>query len=277
MLVNGESVTCIAARDRGLQYGDGVFETLAVREGLPCLWSRHLWRLLEGCRRLGIDLPNPVQLYDEVINEIGDRPQGVIKLILTRGSGGRGYRPEATGEPSRIVNWSASPALSPSAAPQGIRARLCTTRLGSSPALAGIKHLNRLEQVLASSEWNDPAIEEGLMLDTDEHIIEGTRSNLFVILDGQIHTPALNRCGVAGIMRELVIELAQELDRPVIIGDIGLDRLWSAEALFVTNSLIGIQPIVALDEQAFSIDKIPQNLIQAVFDQGFRHECAPPL
>ncbi|AKH19626.1 hypothetical protein AAY24_03790 [Sedimenticola thiotaurini] len=269
MLINGKSETRIEANDRGLQFGDGLFETIAVKDGAPCLWRRHMERLLGGCSRLGIKPPDIHQLRQEVDREIGKAGRGVIKIIITRGPGQRGYRPQAESQPSRIISFSDEPSFPEQVHQRGIVARLCSTRLGWNPALAGLKHLNRLEQVLARDEWNDPSIHEGLMMDAAGRVIEGTSSNLFVVQDEKLYTPDLSRCGVAGVMQGRVIEIAEELDIPVIITDISLQDLWVADGLFLTNSLIGIWPIRELSGQEFSLDALPRNLIDAVQERGY--------
>ncbi len=269
MLVNGERENRISANDRGFLYGDGLFETLAVIDGKTCLWRRHMARLQLGCERLGISMPDHEQLWVEAEQEIAGTGRGVLKIIVTRGQGGRGYRPPAAVNPTRVLQLTPWPDYPDAAWRQGITARICHTRLGTNPALAGIKHLNRLEQVLARAEWQDSAIAEGIMLDVDERVIEGTMSNLFMICGGCLVTPDLSRCGTAGVMRELIIEVAGRLALPVIIKDVYLDDLLQADALFFSNSLIGIWPVKSLQERSFSLQVIPPNLIQEVMTQGF--------
>lgn len=271
MLINGKTGTQVAATDRGLQFGDGLFETIAIRNGQPCLWRRHMDRLLGGCSRLGIEPPEPDQLYNEVLTEIGSEQRGVVKIIITRGAGRRGYRPQSDGMPTRIISWHNDPVFPEQVYQRGIMARLCATRLGWNPALAGLKHLNRLEQVLARSEWNDPSIHEGLMMDAADRVIEGTSSNLFVVQDDKLITPDLSRCGVAGVMQGLIIELAETLGIPMIISDVSLQDLWVADGLFVSNSLIGIWPIRELSGQDFAVDAVPLKLIEAVLESGFNN------
>ncbi len=271
MLINGKSETRIEATDRGVQFGDGVFETIAIKNGQPCLWQRHMERLSSGCLRLGISAPAPSQLHEEVLEEIAQQQQGVIKIIVTRGPGRRGYRPQPGNTPTRIINWNKAPVFPEEVYQRGIKTRLCATRLGWNPTLAGMKHLNRLEQVLARAEWNDASIQEGLMMDAADRVIEGTSSNLFILQDEKLYTPDLSRCGVAGVMQGLVIEVAESLHVPVIITDISLQELWQADALFVSNSLIGIWPIRELSGQPFAMDAIPEKLMETVLDLGFNH------
>ena len=258
MLVNGSPEDRIAAIDRGLLYGDGLFETLLVTEGKPCLWSQHLGRLEMGCKRLGMEPPNPQMLLTEARAVIGETVSGVLKLILTRGCGGRGYRPAGGAAQTRIVQLFPHPGYPAAWTHAGVVARYCSMRLGINPALAGIKHLNRLEQVMARAEWEEPGIAEGVMLDTADRVIEGTMSNLFLVRAGRLVTPGLHRCGIAGVMRALTLALARARGIPVQIGDLSKHDVRSADAAFFTNSLFGLWPIHVLDGKEYDPDRIPE-------------------
>jgi len=267
LLINGIQTDQISALDRGVQYGDGLFETIAIIDGRICLWERHLRRLYDGCERLAIAAPAPEKLFAEAKTVIKDHQKGVLKIIVTRGTGGRGYRSPVDAQTNRVVYYASWPDYPKAYWAKGISICVCSTRLGINPKLAQIKHLNRLEQVLARSEWDDPAIFEGLMLDSDGHVIEGTMSNLFLIKDATLITPDLSRCGIAGVMRGLIIELAVALNIPVVIKDLSLEDLKTADALFVSNSLIGILPARELSGQRYSLDSIPSALVKAVDDR----------
>lgn len=180
MLINGQDSTTLSAQDRGLLYGDGLFETIAIRNGAPLRWERHLQRLMLGCERLGIPCPDVTTLTLESLDLCKGHDRAVLKLIVTRGVGGRGYRAPAQLQPTRILARHPWPDY-PDHARDGVRVRLCDMRLAQQPALAGIKHLNRLEQVLARAEWNDEDIAEGLLFDREDHVIEATMSNLFLV------------------------------------------------------------------------------------------------
>lgn len=269
MLINGKPATQLSVLDRGFQYGDGLFETLAIVSGRPCLWEQHLNRLERGGLRLGIPVPDPALLLDEALQECAGQERGVLKIILSRGEGGHGYRPSTNPTPTRIVYSAPWPEHPPKAAEEGVEVRLCETRLGHDATLAGIKHLNRLPQVMAQQEWDDPAIPEGLMLDREGRVIEGTKSNLFLVRDGELITPDLSTCGVAGVMRELVRETASKLGIPLAVRDIPALELHQADALFLTNSLIGIWPVRQLDAHHYRIDAVDTKLRQEVQRLGF--------
>jgi len=242
ILVNGREDGRLDPGDRGLQYGDGLFETMSVRDGHARFVGWHLERLVEGARRLALPLPDPARLQDEIARAwpVG---RGVVKVVWTRGVGDRGYRPPADPEPTCIVAGHEWPAWQPAVWSEGVCLRYCRTRLARNPLLAGIKHLNRLEQVLARAEWDDEQIAEGLMLDNLGHVISGTRSNLFAVIAGQLVTPPVDQCGVAGIMRRAVCAWARDHASPVVERVVRPDELDDASELMVTNALIGAWPV----------------------------------
>lgn len=248
MLINGVSEATLAATDRGLQYGDGLFETIAVRGHSLELWEAHLQRLQRGCERLAIPLPDSSLLLQEaqqLIEQHGEA-RGVLKITVTRGVGGRGYRPPEPTQPTRILSinpWPYSETLQQRAETEGVQLHICNTRLGENPALAGIKHLNRMEQVLARSEWSDPETLEGVVMNLRGEIIEGTMSNLFFLQEGGVVTPELTQCGVAGVMRSQIIQQLKQSGVEVVIRPVPLQSLIYTEEAFCCNSLIGIWPI----------------------------------
>lgn len=257
MPVNGAPQETIAISDRGLAYGDGVFETILIHRYTPVLLDRHLERLVRGTIRLRIDFERADLEQD--IGRLRDKfpEQGVLKIIVTRGSGGRGYLPAGSSEATRILSLHAMPDYGETHPEQGIDVFVCNQRLALQPALAGIKHLNRLEQVMAALEWPDESYMEGLMLDTTGHVIEGTRSNLFWAESGQLLTPALAQCGVAGVMRGYLIDSLPAVKE---VADCSLARLCSADEVFFCNSIFGIWPV----------NRIMASGTQAIFDAGKR-------
>jgi len=243
ILVDGLPDGCVNASDRGLHYGDGLFETLAIVNGTLSYWDRHYARLALGCERLGFPRPEESLLLKEAHGCRNGVQRGVLKLILTRGIGTRGYRAAIPAMPTRIWALYAWPQYPQHYWQCGITVRLCTTRLARNQSLAGVKHLNRLEQVLARSEWDDPAIAEGLMLDTAGFLTEGTMSNVFLVRGRELFTPDLSVAGVCGIMRGVIIEAAKRLGVETRVKAMRLNELWCADHAFVCNSVIGIWPI----------------------------------
>ncbi len=268
ILVNGTAADTLDANDRGLQYGDGLFETIAYKNGQPCFWTEHLQRMRQGCERLGLKMPAN-SLWESDLEALNPPERCVIKLTLTRGVSSRGYACEPDNPPTRIcrvLSWPDYPASNR----QGIRARICTTPVSINSTLAGIKHLNRLDNVLARNEWQSNDYAEGFMLDHHQHVIEGTMSNVFCVLDDQLYTPDLQRSGVNGIMRQRILQLAEKNAIEVNQLDIGLQNFLNMDGIFVTNSLIGLWPVTTIVQQdehyTFSVHELVQQLQHQLFE-----------
>lgn len=264
-MVNGVICDQLALSDRAIHYGDGLFETIAIRNGRLEFWQRHMARLASGCQRLGIAMPDDALLLTEARRLI-DRDEGVLKIIITRGEGGRGYRPPDidSSRPSRILGLYPLPDYPVLNVSQGVELRYCSTPVSTNPALAGMKHLNRLEQVLARSEWSDPAITEGLMCDINGYVIEGTMSNLLFVRDGVLNTPDLSKSGVAGIIREVILEQAESLNIPVHCQHYLRRDLESADEIFVCNSVIGLWPVRRIEHHSYDAGPLMQQLLDAL-------------
>jgi 4-amino-4-deoxychorismate lyase len=239
--INGRRGTVIDCRDRGLQYGDGVFETMLVRRRRIRLLELHLERLAEGCRRLGLAVP-AARIERELVLQARHGADCVLKLILTRGRGPRGYRPAGNERCTRVLSRNPLPARRA----RPVRVRLCRTRLGMNPDLAGLKTLNRLESVLARAEWRDERIWEGLMRDMEGTVVCGTMSNVFLRRGSTLMTPALDRCGVAGVMRRWVLEQAEDLRLRVWQGRLPVEAFCDAEEVFMTNAVAGVVPVALI-------------------------------
>lgn len=263
--INGAPGEQLSIRDRGLAYGDGLFETIAVRGGRPRLLARHMTRLAEGCRRLAIPLDLAL-MESELLAFAAQLGEGVAKLLVTRGEGLRGYAPPQPCQPLRILQGAAMPQYPTSHAEQGVRLFPCVTRLAEQPLLAGLKHLNRLEQVLARAEWQDAEHAEGLMRDASGRVIEGVYSNLFLAKEGVLCTAELSRCGVAGVMRAELLEQARALGISVEVRDIAYDELLAADEVFLCNSLYGIWPVRALQERHWPLGPLTRKLQAIVRD-----------
>lgn len=250
MLVNGAPAESLPLTDRGLAYGDGVFRTLRAVDGQPLHWARHYAKLHSDCAALRLPCPADADLLTEVRTTAASHPHASVKIMVTRGSGARGYAPPQPCVPTRIVV--SEPRAQPPQNTRGITAHLCRLRLAHQPALAGIKHLNRLENVLARAEWNDPDIAEGLLLDQQHFVIGGTMSNLFIVEAGALITPDLSRCGVSGVTRGRVIALAQKAGLTCRVEPLPLQRVLDASEAFLVNSLIGLWPIARLADHIWT-------------------------
>lgn len=245
--INGRFEAGLTPLDRGLSYGDGVFRTFPVRCGVVPCWELHYRRLSDDCEALGIVCP-PASILLADIDSLCDVSEHVaVKIIVTRGEGVRGYAVPALAQPNRVMIKSEFPAYPEQHFTDGVRLHLCQLRLAMQPRLAGIKHLNRLENVLARMEWVDPQIADGVLLDSAGRVIECTMSNLFMRNGETLVTPNLSRCGVAGVTRQRIIDFAPELGLSVRIADFDLEALLSADELVLCNSLFGAWQVRSLN------------------------------
>lgn len=259
-LVNGQP-TGVDPADRGLAFGDGLFETMAVDDGEIRWLGLHLDRLEHGCRRLAIPAPPRASLERELRAHCPRDGRAVAKLILTRGSSPRGYAPPDPATPTRVLGILPWPEYPAAHYRDGIAVRVCELRLGESAALAGLKHLCRLEQVLAQLELDGRPVDQGLLLDTSGHVVGGTSSNLFAVFGGELVTPVLSRCGIKGVMRRAVLEAAEALGIRTAERDLTLAQLLRADELFMTNALIGVWPVALLDAQRFAVGSVAKRLM----------------
>ena len=260
MLINGFETDQTSALDRGFQYGDGLFETIHVLAGKPQYWREHMERLFDGCRQLKISLPELSVLENESERLCGGVDDGVLKIIITRGMGGRGYAADESLKSTRVLAIFPAPYYPDEYRSEGVVVKVCETRLGMNPALAGIKHLNRLEQVMARSEWTSADIQEGLMLDINNNVIEGTMCNVFSVIKGELYTPELSLCGVKGIMREQIIGAARQASIAVHEAQMSLDDFHQSEECFLSNSLFGIWPVRQLADHEFTLGPVSHQL-----------------
>jgi 4-amino-4-deoxychorismate lyase len=265
VLINGRSTHVVDSSDRGFQYGDGVFTTLPVRDGHPVFLDLHLQRLSRDCHRLGIPYPGGALIADEARGLCRQESSGVLKIQITRGAGDRGYRPPDKPEPTRVIRFKDTSERAPLASlERGAAVRLCAHRLGRNPALAGMKHMNRLDQIMARSEWCSDSVHEGLMTDMEGLLIEGTMSNVFLVLGNHLVTPDLSQCGVAGVMRSVILTIAGEAQIPTEIRTVTCDELRAADEVFLTNSVIGLCPVVAMADRRWPVGPITRLLCHRV-------------
>ncbi|MBT8129127.1 MAG: aminodeoxychorismate lyase [Gammaproteobacteria bacterium] len=252
ILINGIASEYLPATDRGLHYGDGIFETIACEDSHPVFVHQHLQRMENAAGKLDIPFPGRHRLQQDIGRLLaGNEGKCVIKVILTRGSGKRGYRYDRGQAATRISMRSSWPHHVTEWQQHGIIVRFCETPVSLNPALAGIKSLNRLENVIASSELGT-AHDEGFMSDIDGHVIEGTMSNLFAVIEGALVTPDLSRGGIKGIIREQILDIAKNSNIKHEIRDIGRDELLSSGEIFICNSVTGICRVKQLEQQHYA-------------------------
>jgi 4-amino-4-deoxychorismate lyase len=270
MLVNGQPSETVFALDRGLNYGDGLFETIRFVGQKAPLWGRHMQRLRWGCERLLLPAPDVDQLWQEAMQVTLGLSDSVLRITLTRGMGERGYAPPSSPSPTRIVVAFPMPDMAVEVHRQGIRVLVCRMRLAEQPLLAGIKHLNRLEQVLARAEWNDAFIAEGLICDSAENVISATAANLFAVVDGLTVTPALDRCGVAGVARAELLDALPNAQ----VRDLPLSECLRASELFLSSSVRGILPVQAIGNTVYVPGPVARSMQAHWRGLGFPLELA---
>ncbi|MFT5372782.1 MAG: 4-amino-4-deoxychorismate lyase, partial [Lysobacterales bacterium] len=249
-LVNGEILKFVPASDRGLNYGDGVFETIAVIQGRPRLWQEHMDRLAIGCERLGMEAPPQAVLLRELQTVCAGLQRCIVKIVLSRAYSGRGYSPLIGAAPERVVSSYLWQADSSNHTVTGVDAHICEIKLAIQPALGGMKHLNRLEQVLASRELDSVTEHEGILFDAEDHLISTISANIFMVYRGQVLTPRLDRSGVRGVLRSQILKVFKarcELRR------ISREMLDEASEVFLCSAVRGIIPIKRIDEIEYPI------------------------
>ncbi|MDP5253693.1 MULTISPECIES: aminodeoxychorismate lyase [unclassified Vibrio] len=261
---NGELIEHIDVRDRSFQYGDGCFTTLLVKERVIQHWPLHQQRLQLACQRLGIDMPNWSQLYSGVQSVIPDLPRVGVKIHLSRGMGGRGYQCQGVEGPSVVISTFDYPLHYQQWQREGIALALSDVKLGLNPLLAGIKHNNRLEQILAKQSLHDDNGCDAVMLNINDHVIETTIANLFWFKNNVLYTPKLDLSGVCGVMRKVVIETAERLGIECRQGDYFVSDLLSAQEVFTTNCLMEVVPVNQFLGQGYVSKTITQRLQEEI-------------
>lgn len=261
--VDGVKQTQLAVQDRAVQYGDGFFTTLLLMQGKVFNWPAHWRRVQTSAERLGFPAFNEEQLLmslRQALAELSAERQAdplMAKLIVTRGIGGAGYTPPPEPIPRIIWQLAEHPLYRQvedfRQAPQALTLGICQTQAAIQPQLAGLKHLNRLDNVLARAELVEQNLPEGIMLNAFGEVVSATQANLFVLKDKRLLTPVLQYSGVAGTTRAQLLQLAPQLGFEVVEQRLTLADIEQADELFVTNALRGIMPVERLEERRFAV------------------------
>ncbi len=290
-LINGIVADYLTINDRAIHYGDGIFETILCHNNHLFYWLQHYQRLLESANKLQLDCPDEQILLDDIrylltINKAKNKPTNkpsdnivyAIKIIVTRGSSERGYAFAKNTMSNRLVLLSTLDSNYSSLLTKKLSTGelfVCKQQVSINESLAGLKHLNRLENVLARNEWSAGAginmnngnnIVDGLMLNANQYVIEGCMSNLFAVKDNQLFTPDLSQSGVNGVMRDVIIKLAEKNKIRLSIVNIKLDELLAMDALFISNSLIGMKLINKLISSKFQESSLINRLFKMLLN-----------
>ncbi|MCK6262094.1 aminodeoxychorismate lyase [Vibrio sp. ZSDE26] len=251
--VNGQPSEAISLTDRSFQYGDGCFTTMLTREGRIENWSAHQSRMERCLTLLNIDQPNWNQVQDWLKKAALTSPKGGLRLNITRGEGGRGYSCYGVSNINIVISHFAYPAQYKTWGEHGIELGVCHYQLGLNPHLAGHKHNNRLEQILAKQDIDSQGFFDGIVTDLQGHIVETTMANIFWIKEGSLYTPSLTNSGVAGVVREALLKKAKEKQLPINMGSFKLPALLNAEEVFITNSICEIVPVTKIKDKLFPV------------------------
>jgi 4-amino-4-deoxychorismate lyase len=262
VLVNGVRDAGLSALDRGLHFGDGLFETIACVKGRPRFLPLHLERLEFGCERLGFAAPNLDEIRAEVVELARDVDRAIVKVLVTAGEAvARGYARSGSETATRITIRYPWPHESAAQLHDGVMVRTLTLRLGENPRLAGLKHCNRLEQILARAELaTDASRAEGILFSSSGNLVSGTSSNVFLIRDSCLLTPRIDLCGVAGVMRRVVLREARQVGIPTRECELRAQDVQAADEVFLTNARVGIWPVRALDARELTPGPITRHL-----------------
>jgi 4-amino-4-deoxychorismate lyase len=262
VLINGKPANEVSVLDRGLQFGEGVFETIACINGRPRFLPLHFERLEFGCERLGIQPPGQDELSDEILGLIGGTERAIVKLLVTGGEAvARGYARSGSERATRITIRHPWPHEDPTQSHDGVMTRTLSMRLGENPRLAGLKHCNRLEQVLACAELaNVPHVAEGLLFSSSGNLVSGTMTNVFLVRESVLLTPRIDLCGVAGVMRRVVLREARRVGIPTRECELRAENLHAADEVFLTNARIGIWPVRSVDDRNLTVGPLTKHL-----------------
>ena len=260
VLINGEEQSKVSIFNRNMQYGDGLFETCIAKDNRILFWPNHFARLNKGCEKLNIkkidesywmsDLKKAFALYEH--------NNCIVKLILSRGDSSRGYSYKDDIVPVRVVIISE---IKKTVVNNSFSLEYSDSGYHSNPQLAGIKHCNRLEQILARSNLSS---DEGIMLDENQNVISVTQGNIYLIIGNTLLTPKLDKCGVVGSRRSLILELAKSLNIEVKEDLISADKLKKADEIFISNSVIGIQSVKSIEGDSLGDNPLTEE-IKAAF------------
>ena len=251
-LINGIPQETLPASDRAIQFGDGCFTTARIAAGQVCLLDAHLQRLQMACEKLLIPFVAWAELQREMVELARGNERGVLKVIISRGSGGRGYSAAGCLHPVRILSVSAYPAHYDRWREEGIALALSPVRLGRNPQLAGIKHLNRLEQVLIRSHLEQTDADEALVLDSEGFVTECCAANLFWRQGKDVFTPRLDQAGVNGLMRQFCLQQLAHSGFRVVEVQAAETALNDVDEIVVCNALMPVVPVRQYGSHHFS-------------------------
>ncbi|MFM2663944.1 aminodeoxychorismate lyase [Vibrio mediterranei] len=257
---DGNQVDYVSVTDRSFQYGDGCFTTILTKSGKLQLWDQHVKRMERALLRLKMAPVDWQQMKAELERVVSRKALAGIKIHVSRGEGGRGYSPSVNRGPLITLSQFDFPVGYIELRQLGLELSLCDVALGLNPLLAGLKHNNRLEQILAKEQVEHSDRLDGIVLDINGNVIETTMANIFWFKDGVLHTPSLDMAGVEGVMREEVLRVANQDELPILIDSFKLNTLMSADEIFVSNCILGVAPVTKIQDAQFPIGNMTRRI-----------------
>jgi len=248
--VNYQPVDSLSIQDRGLAYGDGLFTTAKIAHGHVEMFKAHLERLQTGCIALGINLPNFEQLAEQVNKAVQNYPLAVLKIMITAGAGGRGYSRLGVQQCNVIMMIFDFPQHYLSWQQEGINLGIAQCQLGLTNILSGIKHLNRLEQVMIRKELDQCDSDDLLVLDLNQQVVETSCANIFWCEKGVWFTPEITQAGISGLMRNKILKMVEN----ITVIKTGLPEFTQLDAAFICNSVMGLVPVNCFNEQTIAMN-----------------------
>ncbi|SGY91678.1 aminodeoxychorismate lyase [Moritella viscosa] len=246
MIINGSPSQDVAIADRGFNFGDGHFTTIKIAAGQALLLDLHLARLQQACAALVIEFTQWNELLAVITQQALVLRGGVLKVTITRGEGGRGYSTLGCSRANWFLQHRSIPAQYSDWAREGIELMLCEYQQTVNPALAGLKTLNRLDQVMIKQELDANGMNDGLVCSTDGYVIETSVANVFWVIGGKVYTPSTERSGVEGVMKTHISNLLNKLGFSLKTGDYTISNVLAADEIFITNSVMEVVPVKSI-------------------------------
>ncbi len=264
ILIDGKKQSKASIFNRNTQFGDGLFETCLVENKKLLFWSNHFERMKLGCDRLKISMIDETLWLSDIKKAFSlmKIDNCIVKLVLSRGESLRGYSYKDNIRPIRITIVSE---LKKNNQDKRFSLEFCNSGYNSNPKLAGIKHCNRLEQVLASASIK---VDDGIMLDENENVVSVTQGNIFCIQGNRLITPNLDKCGIEGTRRAVILKIAVDLGFDINIKNLSVAELLRSDEVFISNSIQGVGPVNQIEDFVYSKHKITEIISEALKEKS---------
>jgi len=264
ILIDGKKQSKASIFNRNTQFGDGLFETCLVENKKLLFWSNHFERMKLGCDRLKISMIDETLWLSDIKKAFSlmKIDNCIVKLVLSRGESLRGYSYKDNIRPIRITIVSE---LKKNNQDKGFSLEFCNSGYNSNPKLAGIKHCNRLEQVIARAGIK---VDDGIMLDENENVVSVTQGNIFCVQGNRLITPNLDKCGIEGTRRAVILKIAVDLGFDINIKNLSVAELLRSDEVFISNSIQGVGPVNQIEDFVYSKHKITEIISETLKEKS---------